>query len=41
VAAKEAGERVDAGPEDVAQDEEGQHRPGDHPVSRVSSMLMV
>ena len=27
-----AGERVDAGAEDVAQDEEGQHRPGDHPV---------
>ena len=27
-----AGEGVDAGPEDVAEDEEGQHRPGDDPV---------
>ncbi len=26
------GEGVDAGAEDVAEDEEGQHRPGDHPV---------
>jgi hypothetical protein len=26
------GQRVDAGAEDVAEDEEGQHRVGDHPV---------